>query len=301
MFRSPDPSTRHRLGTPTTWSRAAAVGHYGRPRVLTSRGSRRAREIVRAETASPSGPTLSFRALLLALAGSAVALLIFAELAVAAPYEDNDTPPKATRVVGDSPYDATFETENDEDWYVLNVGRRTQLNLQATTRTCGPDEYSWCGGAIELFDRQQEFLSGTEWDEWATGSLRYSVGPGTYYVRLTGGEGLAYRFLAAGFTSAAPVDLTLTRAGSRYPRLREAVTFGGSVSPAKPAVSIVVDLKGSDGVYRRRGTLGADGSSGRYSRRYKPSRRGLYRLRTRFSGDATHAAARSRSVYMRVR
>jgi hypothetical protein len=65
-----------------------------------------------------------------------LALLAGAPVAFASgEYEPNDTFDTATGLAGETDYNATFETDNDEDWFVFYLSRPAQVDVSATFLT----------------------------------------------------------------------------------------------------------------------------------------------------------------------
>ena len=118
----------------------------------------------------------------------ALTLLVFASSAPATgEFEPNDTRDTAYGPLeGGTPYTATFDTENDVDWYVFYVKTYSQMDFSATLVKSEHNN----SFLVELLNKDgsyvHDFYSG-EVNE--TRHLLYTLNPGRYYLKING----AYR------------------------------------------------------------------------------------------------------------
>src|SRR4051794_4630072 len=95
------------------------------------------------------------------LAGALVcALLATAAVAVAAPYEPNDSFAQANGpLIGGQNYDAAIETSNDIDWYFFNTSAQRQLDIALSSTT--PVATSACSCSTTTASRSRPTGSAT--------------------------------------------------------------------------------------------------------------------------------------------
>jgi len=116
------------------------------------------------------------------IAACAVALLVFASSASATgEYEPNDTLATAAGPLeGGKSYEATFETENDVDWYVFYVKTYSQMDFSATmTKSCG---YHAIFYLLDLDGKSINSFSAGSVNE--TRHLLFTMNPGRYYFKV---------------------------------------------------------------------------------------------------------------------
>lgn len=109
-------------------------------------------------------------------------------------YEPNDTREAAYGpLAGGTDYTATFETDNDVDWYVFYIKTYSQMDFSATHVKENTQDNCYAG--IELLDKD-----GKEIDSFSPGPvnqvfhLRLTMNPGRYYLAVGGCTGDRYRF-----------------------------------------------------------------------------------------------------------
>jgi hypothetical protein len=112
-----------------------------------------------------------------------LALLVFSSSASATgEFEPNDTRGTATGPLeGGKTYSATFETENDVDWYLFYVKTYSQMDFSATmTKSCG----SHAGFELRDLDGKPiNFFSAGSVNQ--TNHLLLTLSPGRYYFEVT--------------------------------------------------------------------------------------------------------------------
>lgn len=98
-------------------------------------------------------------------------------------YESNDLRDTAYGpLTGGTSYTATFETNNDVDWYVFYLKTYSQMDFSATSigSSCAA---SW--GNIELVDKDGKHIAYLEPGALnETEHLRLTMGPGRYYLEI---------------------------------------------------------------------------------------------------------------------
>jgi hypothetical protein len=116
----------------------------------------------------------------LAIAGL-LAMMFCASAFAAGEYEPNDDrASSAGPLKGGKWYSATFETENDVDWYLFYVKTYSQLDFSAEmTKSCGYNAY------IRLLDLDGEFVdSFTAGDVSQTRHMLRTLTAGRYYLEI---------------------------------------------------------------------------------------------------------------------
>jgi hypothetical protein len=122
-------------------------------------------------------------------------LLLPARALAAGEYELNDSRDAAYGpLAGGTNYTATFETENDVDWYLFYVKTTAQLDISASSvgKTCGGEEAAF----VELLDGDGKRVGGLySGRPESTKHLLLTLSPGRYYLEATryGCTGSAYR------------------------------------------------------------------------------------------------------------
>jgi hypothetical protein len=116
------------------------------------------------------------------IAISILACLLFASSARASnEYEPNDTRETAFGPLeGGKSYTATFETENDVDWYVFYIKTYSQMDFTASTSCDG----AWHDVSLGLMDLDGKGINGLEAGQTSeTNHLRLTLNPGRYYLQ----------------------------------------------------------------------------------------------------------------------
>jgi hypothetical protein len=140
------------------------------------------------------------RELILGIVAGACVYLALSTSATAAqpPYEPNDSLLTAHGPLGvNQTYEAAIETENDRDYFYFYVTAAAGAQVRLTLKdTGGRGEYL----VLRLEDSHGSSVSSIETESGAgdTESLNVSLGPGKYFVDVSGGEGISYSLATAG-------------------------------------------------------------------------------------------------------
>lgn len=130
----------------------------------------------------------------LSIAGCLIAMLVLSSSAWATgEFEPNDNRDTAAGPLeGGKPYNATFETDNDVDWYVFYIKTYSQMDFSAGLVSSTEESYR---AFIRLLDKDGHYLNAFSSGYLnQTEHLLLTLNPGRYYLEVEGSTKDAYRF-----------------------------------------------------------------------------------------------------------
>ena len=201
------------------------------------------------------------------------------------------------------PHVSAIDTVGDTDWYYFYTSAQGEVKIGinwVSGSSTALALYRWDGGAlVHCGDTDNAAIGG----QHSSGLLTQSLPAGLYYVQLSGyssGSVGGYDFTVSGkrVTVASRPSMTFKLAGLRHGAVKrgKSVTAKGAVAPTGPPgskVTLTAQLKkGKKWVKAKTGSATIT-STGAYSWKYKPAKKGAYRMQAVIAKTATHAAAKT--------